>query len=272
MGETLVFDMPHSLRFTEARQFFLRQVLPDLIKQLALKSALDVGCGVGYFSAFLRDMGFRVVALDGRRENIEEAQKRFPDIEFYHLNIEEPSVQRLGSFDLVLCFGLLYHLENPFAAMRNLHALTNKLLLIESMCVPANEPILYLRDEGQSQDQSLNFVAFYPSESCLSKMCYRAGFPFVYRFNQLPLHEDFKTTLLRKRARTMLAASKVPLNSSFLIPVPEPHSIADPWAKPLASIARPFLRFSEFIRKPWPEKLTALRRRLGLSKTGRSNL
>lgn len=263
MEKVWVFDMPHSLRITEARQSLLRQVLPDLSERLGLQSALDVGCGVGYFSAFLRDMGFRVVALDGRTENVEEAQKRFPDIKFHNLNVEESAVRQLGSFDLVLCFGLLYHLENPFAAMRNLHALTNKVLLIESMCVPAREPILRLRDEGQSQDQSLRFIAFYPSESCLIKMCYKAGFPFVYRFNQLPLHEDFKTRLSRRRTRTMLAASQMPLDSPFLSLTPEPVSVADPWTTAWAHIEYRFQRIKNFIRKPWHEKF-AVQRRLGI--------
>ena len=39
----------------------------------------------------------------------------------------------LGEFDLVLCFGLLYHLENPMRTIRHLRALTGQGLLLESM-------------------------------------------------------------------------------------------------------------------------------------------
>lgn len=266
MDKVWVFDMPHALRFTEARQVFLRRFLPDLIERLGLESALDVGCGVGYFSSFLRDMGLRVTALDGRRENVEEAKKRFPDIQFHHLNIEESTVRQLGSFDLVLCFGLLYHLENPFAAVRNLHALTNKVMLIESMCIPADGAVLSLRDEGQSQDQGVRFVAFYPSENCLIKMCYKVGFPFVYRFDELPQHEDFRRTFSRRRARTMLTASQVHLDFPFLSLVAEPSSAADPWATPWARIGYHFQLIHNFIQKPWREKLATVRRRLRVAR------
>src|SRR5262245_54606566 len=121
MAKIFVFDMPHATRFTEARIGFLNKWLPGLTKSESLGTALDVGCGVGYFSRSLSDLGFEVVALDGRPENIAEAQRRYPKVKFAILNLEDPAVQELGSFDLVLCFGLLYHLENPFLAIRNLY-------------------------------------------------------------------------------------------------------------------------------------------------------
>ena len=98
-------------------------------------------------------------------------------------------------------------MENPFAALLNLFALTTKVLLIESTTVPEQRPVLILRDEGQSEDQGLHFIAFYPSDSAIVKMCYRSGFPFVYPFLKLPYHEDFHASVWRQRVRTMLAAS-----------------------------------------------------------------
>lgn len=61
---------------------------------------------------------------------------------------------RLGEFDLVLCFGLLYHLENPLLAVRHLRSLTEKCLLLESMCVPDNKPSMLLKEEPSEFDQS----------------------------------------------------------------------------------------------------------------------
>jgi SAM-dependent methyltransferase len=261
MQRTWVFDAPHARRFTAARQSFLRSVLPHFKQHLNLQTALDVGCGVGYFSAFLRDLGFQVVGVDGRAENVAEAQRRHPDIPFHVANVEDFSVTQLGRFDLVLCFGLLYHLENTFAAIRNLYALTAKVLLIESMVIPAQCPILKLHDEGQSEDQGLRFVAFYPSESAIVKMCYRSGFPFVYRFLKLPDHEDFHASLWRQRVRTMLAASHLPLNFPFLELVTEPMNWSDPWETRMGKVLRFLQRLHRFLRKPWPEKVRSLRYR-----------
>jgi hypothetical protein len=41
--------------------------------------------------------------------------------------VEDLSLRDIGTVDLVLSVGLLYHLENPFRAIRNFHALTGKL-------------------------------------------------------------------------------------------------------------------------------------------------
>ncbi len=264
MPQPIIFDQSLSTRFVQARQVFLRKLLPDIKEGLSLRTAADVGCGVGYFSRFLREMGFRVVAFDGREANIEEAKRRNPEIEFHVADVEDPALQKLGSFDLVLCFGLLYHLENPLQTLRNLCPLTDKLLLIESACIPGEVPILYLRDEVELEDQGIRCLVSYPSEGCLIKMGYRAGFPFVYRFTSLPVHEDFQVTLGRKRARTMLAASKVPLSFPFLALAEEPVNPPPSW--PTARIGVPPIlgRLEYFLRRPWPEKLATLRRRFGL--------
>lgn len=212
-----------------AREVFLRGVLPPWQSALRLKSALDVGCGVGYFAALLRDLQFQVTALDARPENVAEAQKRYPGIDFRTSDAEEMDLPSLGTFDLVLCFGLLYHLENPLRGMRNLRALTGKLLLLESMIVEDDEPFLLLRDEPAQEDQSLRAVSCYPSEGAIIKMAFRAGFPHVYRFRQLPDHDDFRAVVGRTRARTVIAASVPALDSPLLLPATEPMPSGDIW-------------------------------------------
>ncbi|HEY2613608.1 MAG TPA: hypothetical protein VGI94_22565, partial [Reyranella sp.] len=54
------------------------------------------------------------------------ARKRFPDIPFAQGDIENAGIVALGRFDLTLCFGLLYHLENPMLAIRHLRALSGQ--------------------------------------------------------------------------------------------------------------------------------------------------
>jgi SAM-dependent methyltransferase len=107
-------------------------------------------------------------------------------VDFRVADVEDPSLAALGTFDLVVCFGLLYHLENPLRALRNIHALTGKLMLLESISVEGENPFLFLLDEPAGADQSLRAVSCYPSEGAIIKMAYRAGFPHVYRLSQPP--------------------------------------------------------------------------------------
>src|SRR5882762_3217043 len=162
-----VFDQSHYLKLIEARGATIRRLVNQLKPVLELSTALDAGCGVGFFSKVLQDAGLNVHAFDGRTENIEEARSRFQGISFAHGDVENPEIRKLGEFDLVLCFGLLYHLENPFSAIRHLRALTRKGLLLESMCFPDEEPWMLLRKELSFEDQSLTDAAFYASEGCL---------------------------------------------------------------------------------------------------------
>lgn len=228
------FDSDSTRQYTKVRQEFIACFLEPVQQHIALKSALDVGAGVGYFARFLHDLGLRVLAVDGREENVAEGRRRHPDIEFVCRDVEEESFAELGRFDLVLCVGLLYHLENPFRAIRNLHALTQKVLIVESMCVPGAFPNLELLDEGHVSDQGLQYVAFCPTEPCLVKMLYRAGFPCVYRFHSLPDDPQFTSTISRKKCRTFLVASQIALTAPNLMLAKEPFRLnlgkSDPWA------------------------------------------
>jgi SAM-dependent methyltransferase len=258
MKTSWVFDGPPAMKLTLARQALLTPLLAHLKRRLDLHSALDLGCGVGYFSTFLSGMGLNVVGVDGRAENVQEAARRFPDITFHCLDVEDRRLIELGPVDLVLCLGLLYHLENPFRAIRNLAALTGKITVIEGICVPNRRPVLELRDEGMSEDQAVAYVAFYPSESCLVKMLYRSGFAYVYRPHRLPEHENYRKSFLRRRLRTMIFASKVPLALDSLIALPEPVGSADPWKTPWV-IPRGFAaRLVRFMVKPWSDNARSL--------------
>lgn len=251
----IVFDKEHYTQINEARLNFLKQWLPGLVTAQGLKNSLDVGCGVGFFSRYLASLGLEVLALDARSENISEAQKRHPDIKFLVEDIENPIIKKLGSFDLTFCFGILYHLENPFLGVRNLHALTKKILLIESKVTPSSFASGRLVDETFGEDQSKNYIAFIPSELGLIKMLYSSGFPYVYVFNRMPNHENFCESTELYRKRIVMAATKIPLDTSFLRLVDEPATV-DPWIK---SHRYQLNRVRSFLRKPWRGKIAVIR-------------
>jgi SAM-dependent methyltransferase len=258
---SLNFDRPHATLLVEARQKHLAKILPDCMKQYGLRTAMDAGCGVGYFSGFLLDLGFQVTAFDARPSNIEEARRRHPGVSFHVADMEDRALEQFGQFDFVLCYGLIYHLENPMRAFRLLRALTGKLMLLEGMAIPEETPTLYLRDEPPIEDQGATFLGAYPSEGALWKMAYRAGFQHVARMASPPDHEDYRSLLGRKRVRAMMAASTAPLGSPHFVAVSEPQNPPDPWTTDPTGITKMFRRFRNFMRKPASERMAALRRR-----------
>jgi SAM-dependent methyltransferase len=258
------FDSEHYYEsYNRSRATVLSELVPELRKHLELRTAVDVGCGLGYFSALLHSLGFQVTAVDGRAENVAEAQRRVPQASFHAMNAEDFALRKLGRYDLVLCFGLLYHLENPFLAIRHLHAIASKLLLVESTVAPGAEPIMRLVDEYHGDDQGLNHVAFYPTEACLAKMMYQAGFPNVYRLAKMPEHPDFQANGSGQRVRTMLAAAHAPLQSAFFERLEEPEVPYQPWSANRECAPALSDRLRRFAGKPWSAKVESLKRILG---------
>lgn len=232
MAQQTVFDSPNTIRFNQARRNLLAELLPVWQRELGLKTAMDVGCGMGYFSALLVELGLETRAIDGRADNAAEARRRVPGLEVQVTDAEDDSLREAGSYDLVLGLGLLYHLENPFRAIRNLYALTGSMLIVDSMCVPAKLPLMHLREENSAaEDQGLTLAVCYPSEACLIKMLYRAGFSQVSRPVRLPDHPEFRGTWKQKKVRAMLVATRAACASPLLVPLAEPRGWDDPWAR-----------------------------------------
>ena len=89
---------------------------------------LELGPRDGHHSIMLEKMGAReIVSIEGRRENLEtclRAKERYglEKTTFYLGDIEELAAGRVeppfaGTFDLVFCTGLLYHLTDPGRAL-----------------------------------------------------------------------------------------------------------------------------------------------------------
>ncbi|HWZ99912.1 MAG TPA: class I SAM-dependent methyltransferase [Candidatus Dormibacteraeota bacterium] len=229
MNKPPIFDAEHYESLNKSRAAVVATLLSQLKEPLNLKTAIDIGCGLGYFSALLKSLAFDVTAVDGRQQNVEEASRRNAGITFQRCDAQSSELLQLGKFDLVFCFGLLYHLENPFLTIRYLREMTGKLLLVEGVIYPGEDPIMGLVDEGKTEDQGLNHVAFYPTESCLVKMLYRSGFSHVYRFQPLADHIEYRDTSRTRQVRTMLAASPVELATERLVALPEAVSPIAPW-------------------------------------------
>jgi SAM-dependent methyltransferase len=263
LSQRRVFDADHYMRLSVSRLESVKLLVAALKTPQAIKTAADIGCGVGFFSAYLESEGFRVTAVDGRQDNVDEAAKRVPAATITRMNVEDSALQDLGNFDLVLCLGLLYHLENPFQTIRSLHRITGKVLIAESVIFPGSEPIMGLVDEGQEKDQGLNHIAFYPTESCLVKMFFRAGFKNVYRCTQMPEHPDFRPPRGHRRVRTMLAAANTPLAVPLLEALQEPKTTIQPWASDSAEKQQLLRKIYKFAEKPLPEKILAAKKLLG---------
>lgn len=218
MNSNWIFDQAHYQALNAAREPMVRQLASEFRSMLGsvAPTAIDVGCGVGYYTDVLDSLGFRVLGVDARRDNIDEARKRYPHLQFQIADAEDPKLGDFGKFDLVFCIGLFYHLENPFRLIRSFSSMASHVVLLEGICYPSHEPALVLLDEMESNDQGVNAVAYYPSEVALVKMLHSSGFSECYLLKLAPAHPDYREDSDGFRKRTVLIAAKSSLELESL--------------------------------------------------------
>jgi SAM-dependent methyltransferase len=173
------FDTEAALEINRARL----EHLTSLGLPLEGRRVLEVGAGVGWLTGFFLDRGCSVVATEARSENVAELRRRLPTVKAHETDVEE-SLEHLGSFDVVFCYGLPYHLESPLRALRNIAAVCQDLLLIETIVCDARIAALRLEDETTSVNPALRGLAHRPSPSYLALALNRVGFDHTRRANR----------------------------------------------------------------------------------------
>jgi tRNA (mo5U34)-methyltransferase len=99
--------------------------------------ALDLGTRDGFFAFELERRGAEVVAVDylamtdsGFAVAADLLQSR---VTYLQRNLYGLSAAELGTFDLVLFLGLLYHLTDPLGALRIVRSLTRRRMYLETL-------------------------------------------------------------------------------------------------------------------------------------------
>lgn len=225
LGDGLeTFDQPEAVEINHARMTHLASLgLP-----IDGKKVLDVGSGVGHLAQFFVSRGCRVVCIDGREQNIASLRLRYPGLVAHAANVETESLAQFGTFDIVFCYGLLYHLENPLLALRNMASVCEGLLLLETMVCDHTLPVLRLDEETAAFNQALGGLGCRPSPSYIALALNRVGFQFVYAPKLLPDRQDFrfewKNNLDWWRdghpLRCIFVASKSELQNAHLVAFP----------------------------------------------------
>jgi tRNA (mo5U34)-methyltransferase len=103
---------------------------------------LDLGCHEGYFALQLAHRGCReVFGIDARQEHITSANLirnvyRLENLRFRQANLLELTATDLGTFDIVVMFGILYHLPDVVGAIRIARHLTQGICFVETQVAP----------------------------------------------------------------------------------------------------------------------------------------
>ncbi len=116
----------------------------ELPRSLNGLSVLDIGAWDGFFSFECERRGAsRVVAADyyswhgsgwGTKEGFTLAREVLGSkVEDIDIDVMDLSPERVGSFDLVLFLGVLYHLRHPFLALERVGSVVRDRLILETV-------------------------------------------------------------------------------------------------------------------------------------------
>lgn len=189
-----------------------------LPKDLTGKTVLDIGAWDGYFSfeAEKRSAAL-VVASDmaltqPNKDRLEQgnwggnkgfrlahhlldSKVRFIESSVFKIDeaVRQAALNTVGDlsareypigYDVVLFYGVLYHLVEPFLALQKVASVTRGMALIETAISKGDRPTMELRP-GFDNDPT-NW--WYPTIACLQEMLVRAGFSrteIVYNLNNV---------------------------------------------------------------------------------------
>jgi tRNA (mo5U34)-methyltransferase len=216
------FDLPDGSRTTSylppavakihttRLQMLLHGLAPVAAEDWPGLSVLDIACHQGFFATHVARRGCRdVLAVDARAEHVADAALMAGVYGLTNLRTLQADVNRLdpasiGTFDVTLLLGLLYHVENPVGVMRIARALTRRACVIETQVVPnmtgvvdwgahtfqrpmvGSFAIIDETDETHAPEASITGICLCPSYEALVWVLRKVGFARVERIAAPP--------------------------------------------------------------------------------------
>jgi predicted RNA methylase len=186
----------------------LLQIAQDLVgKPLNELRLLDLACCEAHYAIEFALHGARAVGIEYREENL--AKARFAkqhlcldDLELYQDDVRSLSRDRYGEFDLVICSGILYHLDGKdvFPFIRSIYEVCTRVAIFDTqIALHPQEKFEFENrtyhgawftehDESADAETKLknlwasidNNRSFWPTAASLANFAERVGFTSFY--------------------------------------------------------------------------------------------
>jgi len=223
-----VFHNTRYMRHNQRRQ----EHLAALGLELSNQTVLELGAGIGDHTSFFLDRNCRVLTSDARPENVSLLREKFSaqaNVEVRTIDLDQPIISCVADheiFDIVYCYGLLYHLGQPEEALRFMAAHCSGMLLLE-LCVSFgdNLAVNLVAEDQRNPSQAWTGSGCRPTRPWVISQL-ESLFEYVYVPRSQPRHQEFPSDWSPSAAaawtpgrlsRAVFVASRRPLNSSMLL-------------------------------------------------------
>lgn len=239
---TYAQDHPHYSEHMSLNGMYLKriiQVVSDLANQpLKNLRILDLACLEGMYGIEFARHGATVVGIEGREANIEKARfvktvLSLDNIELEQDDVRHLSVEKYGQFDIVLCLGILYHLDVPdvFSFLERISEVCKRIAVIDThVAINAKTSYSHSRQKyhglscpehkpGSSKEDRLklpwasldNVKSFWFTRASLYNLLSDVGFTSVYTCHNPAIPKEWKD-------RDTLIAIKAERQKLFSLP------------------------------------------------------
>jgi len=279
-----VWTMSESPTGDEVKLRRVTQVVSDLFGgELAGLRVLDLACLEGMYALELARRGAEVLGIEGREANLEKA--RFAaralglEVDFHRGDVRDLDRAEHGEFDVVLCLGILYHLDHPdvFELVERIASVCRRALVVDTHVALADEDAqtwagrtyhghsLFEHDPSSTEEERLqalwssleNPSAWAPTRPSLLSLLARSGFTSAYEC-WVPAEPD------KTPDRITVLALKGKPETELITPSPAADPATVPERPPLGA-RLPGSRVMSVGRAALPKPLRAhVRRLLGM--------
>jgi len=213
------FLKPHYQKINVARLQHLESLGLDLNK----KSVIEFGAGIGDHTLFYLFKNCNILPTEGRKNLAEYIAERF-GIETMMIDIEKDIevIKSLPYFDIIHCYGILYHINNAgefIDLMKNIGGV----LILETCVSP---------DSYEQGDHIVSKIKENPTQAISGNGCrpsrkwiferLKNNFKYVYMPVTQPKHEQFPVdwdnivVKGKQLVRSVFIASHKPIRSNLL--------------------------------------------------------
>jgi len=208
-------------------------------------TVLDLACFEGGYSLELASHGYQVTGIEGRSESHEKAEKGrresgYENVRFFCDDVRNLSREKYGEYDIVLCLGILYHLEaeNALKLIDYVYSVCRRFAIFDThISFTPDEKVIYRgqtyaghssREHALSHPWSAigNEFGFFFTRPSLYNALEGAGFSSVYEC-LMPAAPDYpinRTTLIAIKGRPV-TLNRTPLGKRRVWPEAKPYSV-----------------------------------------------
>lgn len=197
---------------------------------LAGRRVLDLGCLEGLFAIEFAKQGAEAVGVEIRESNLAKARLckaalGLENLQFVQDDVRSISAAKYGKFDLIICSGILYHLQAQavFELVSVMHDMALRAVIIDThIALEPNENAQYRgvsykgstyreHAEGSSQSDRArrlwaswdNTTSFWLSRSSLVNLMLDCGYTSVYECLTSPPDERDRASQMHDRCTLM---------------------------------------------------------------------